>query len=58
MSYNYEKSLKLYDNKIKNVSVFFQKSYKSSENAKLYDISDKKQLLFCNQKRKNGVNVI
>ena len=30
----------------------FQKSYKSSENAKLYDISNKKQLLFVIKKGK------
>lgn len=36
----------------------FQKSYKSSENAKLYDISNKKQHLFCNQQTKNDANVI
>ena len=44
--------------KSKKFLCFYQKSYKSDENAKLYDISDKKQHLFCNQKRKNGVNVI
>ena len=36
----------------------YKKSYKSNKKAKLYDISNKKHLLFCNQEWKNDANII